>query len=319
MLCRATFLVRHSVRSLTLASGASVLHIVLRKQVSSEPFHFPITSPPITNLVKKNTVIEILRIWWRKLCHYLYIWYRTTTLAALLSPAIITAPMLYGTPKWWDLLRYCIGSTGPCLIKLCQWIATRPDIFPVNICHEFEQLQNSAMPHSWQDTERALTEAYGDKYPDILKIQSSGLIGCGSVAQVYKASLHDQPVAIKVLHPGITDQIHADISILHYLAEWGEFFGYESLSLVESVELFELFLTSQINLLHEAEALQRFEQNFRSFRGVSFPLPYMKHCTSGILVESLASGVILSEYLRDPSKPTKELGKTVFHLFLKMV
>ena len=319
MLCRVSLLLRRSVRPLHFVAAAGVLRSASQ---CAPPTEVPISAPvlrPVPKLMKKSTIVDIVQTLWKKLCRYLYMWYRSIKVATILSPALITAPLLYGTPQWWNLLRYCIGCTGPCLIKLCQWIATRPDIFPIQVCHEFECLQNSAILHSWRDTERLLIDAFGVNYPDYLTIHSSDTIGCGSVAQVYRARLHGQPVAVKVLHPGITTQIKADVDILHYLAEWGEYFGYESLSLVESVELFESFLTSQIDLQHEADALQRFHRNFHSFPGVSFPKPHLEYCRHDILIESLAEGVLLSDYLRDTNRNTKELGKTVFRLFLKMV
>ncbi|TGZ46704.1 Uncharacterized protein DBV15_10353 [Temnothorax longispinosus] len=78
-----------------------------------------------------------------------------------------------------------IEFLGPIFVKFGQWVSTRRDIFPRDICDTLSQLQRNATPHSWLDTERLLEETYGPSWRDLfVRFEDEGPIGSGCCAQV---------------------------------------------------------------------------------------------------------------------------------------
>jgi len=171
---------------------------------------------------------------------------RTLYLFCVFAPAAATAPtLLLGHARlsaaWWAFFRDCIRSAGPCATKFAQWIATRPDLFPLDMCRHLEDLQSKVIYHTWADTEAALTHALGPQWatqltidwaPDTDPAAAAGrsrrekrpvVLGSGCIAQVIRGRTRGgtgsdgrggDAVAIKIVHPGVRESIDADVAIL---------------------------------------------------------------------------------------------------------
>jgi len=78
-----------------------------------------------------------------------------------------------------------IEFLGPIFVKFGQWISTRWDVFPRDICDTLSQLQRNATPHSWLYTERLLEATYGPSWQNLfVKFDGKEPIGSGCCAQV---------------------------------------------------------------------------------------------------------------------------------------
>ena len=74
---------------------------------------------------------------------------------------------------------------GPCLIKFAQWIATRPDIFPMTLCQELSHMQNKVLTKvDYAHAEHALIQAFGNDWNKSLTLDKNSYLGSGCVAQV---------------------------------------------------------------------------------------------------------------------------------------
>lgn len=265
----------------------------------------------IVNLVKK--------LWW--------ITYRSIFLSLLVAPAAITSPLLLVGgeeihEKWWRWVRFAVRSSGPCLTKLCQWIATRPDLFPAEVIHELSLLQAKAYRHSWKETEAAMIAAFGSDWQQRIKLSKDDkVIGSGCIASVYAGSVNGEKgkpsycrilshvfislvvlfslVAIKVIHPGVRDSIESDIQIMKFVAWIVESLpGMENLSILENVNEFSKLMSRQIDFTEEAANLEKFQANFSSDRHrapVVFPFPLQGLVTREVLVETFIAGDLMSD------------------------
>lgn len=111
-------------------------------------------------------------------------------------------------------------TAGPAFIKLGQWLTTRPDYFPPELCEVFRKLQDNVHPHSPAETRRAIKEAFALKVEDLFEEFELTPIGVGCVAQVHRATLKPEyreaenpsgKVAVKVLHNRAVTTIDRDL------------------------------------------------------------------------------------------------------------
>lgn len=66
------------------------------------------------------------------------LWIRAAYLWLIFMPAIVSAPIClctgFARAYWMTLMRWTLEMAGPAFIKWGQWSATRPDLFPKDLC-----------------------------------------------------------------------------------------------------------------------------------------------------------------------------------------
>ncbi len=277
-------------------------------------------------------------------------------LVFLFGPVILTIPMLWvgrserrrpgkpvaepdenwGAVWWYSFLVRQMERAGPSFTKLGQWAASRADLFPAALCDRMSKLHSNGKPHALHHTKRVIERAFGLKFDDIFEEFGQVPIGCGAIAQVYRAKLrpemlgntadyhfstHDEKdavpstsVAIKVLHPRVQQIIRRDIAIMSIFANIiNAFPGMEWISLPEEVTVFGEMMNMQLDLRVEAANLERFDANFRCRgRRVTFPRPIKLGLAAAgqereemrdVLVEEYEDALPLKYFLRHGGGP----------------
>ena len=213
-----------------------------------------------------------------------------------------TKPDDSGVAEWYlSLCLWCVESSGAAVIKLMQWASSRPDMFGERFCEVFGKLQDSTTPHAWRHTEKVLRKAYGEEWND--RIQLGKVLGSGCIGQVYAGSVKDangeeRDVAVKVMHPGVKNNIDADLDLLAFFANGAEHapFGIGKqlhwLDLPGVVDEFHRLLLHQLDFRTEADNLVRFNENFKDDEEVLFPqlIPGFE-AKEEILVETFCDGI----------------------------
>ncbi|XP_011631396.1 uncharacterized aarF domain-containing protein kinase 2-like [Pogonomyrmex barbatus] len=276
-----------------------------------------------------------------------------TVINILLIVYLITR--LTHTSLFPPILRKGIEFLGPIFIKFGQWMSTRRDVFPRDICDILSQLQRNATPHPWLYTERLLEATYGRSWRNLFVRFDEDPIGSGCCAQVYKAwidlsVLQDpwmsrfvenraidesgeftpvnpyvrklQAVAVKVLHPGIKGQLKRDIAIMRSLFKCVTYFvpKLHWLSLTDCIDEFARIIEDQVDMRLEASNLARFSTNFSRRNNIVFPYPYLYLTCRRILVESFHEGLPISNYLEhDDVVLQRKLAKIGITTILKMI
>ncbi|XP_063164212.1 uncharacterized aarF domain-containing protein kinase 2 isoform X2 [Candoia aspera] len=145
--------------------------------------------------------------------------------------------------------------------------------------------------------------------------------GCLRMSLFSKGN-HLFPVAIKVLHPGLVQQVQMDLFLMKIGSRFIEFFpGIRWLSLTEIVEEFEKLMIQQIDLRYEARNLEHFHLNFQGTDYVRFPLLLHPFVTKNILVETFEESKPISQYLHTETtmELQRKLAKMGMDMLLKMV
>ena len=282
---------------------------------------------------------------------------RGTEIVFRLSPLLIMAPAsifadqflqqghnVVSDVTWWYVTD-TMQALGPAFVKLCQWAATRRDIFPPVMCDRLQELQSRGNPHSWAGTHAALQEAFGADYAEhgLIVNSKTKILGCGSAAQVYEGSLvstdketgatERRPVAIKVLHPKFEVMVERDLWFMDSVAQMLHSLPVEHikmLNLPRASTNFGSILRRQADLRIEAENLQQFRANFyrdekdEETSAILFPRPVEGWISHNVLVKELfGNGRSIAEFINDGSTEghavRKELAGPLLRAFLKMV
>ncbi|KAK1267721.1 hypothetical protein QJS04_geneDACA009037 [Acorus gramineus] len=263
--------------------------------------------------------------------------FRMVQLLIYFFPIMFTAPLtdLFGVQfrkTWVHLLLLTFERAGPAFIKLGQWAATRPDIFPRDICAEMTKLQTKAPAHDFPYTKKSIEKAFGRKISDIFEYFEEEPVASGSIAQVHRASLKFRypgqklkpvVVAVKVRHPGVSESIRRDFVIVNLLAKISGFIpSLNRLRLEDIVPQFAVYMTTQVDLAREAAHLSRFIYNFRRWKDVSFPKPLYPLVHPTVLVETYEQGEYISHYVDEVegrSLIKSSLAHIGSHALLKML
>ncbi|KAL3699967.1 hypothetical protein R1sor_017989 [Riccia sorocarpa] len=321
------------VRLLGLLLGGSFLFSDMPVP-TAEQFHGKIA---INNISPERPSLSALTVALiRKTVETILLLSRAVYLLALFMPAIIVAPCathIGGSVRiyWLQLLLSTLEHAGPAFIKWGQWAATRPDVFPQDVCEWLSKLHMQAPAHSFKLTRRTCEKAFRARLEDIFEEFSEEPVASGSIAQVHRAILKQEyangipgrVVAVKVRHPRITKVIQRDFVIINWLAKVSTVLpGLRDLQLDKTVQQFASFMTKQVDLTLEAAHLLRFIYNFRKSRNVSFPTPVYPLVHPGVLVETYEEGQSIANFVDLTTNLTPahtQLAYTGSNALLKML
>lgn len=257
---------------------------------------------------------------------------RAVHLAFLFFPATALAPFadkfsISFRRRWLSLMRRTLEKAGPAFIKWGQWAATRPDLFPSDLCVELAKLHSAAPAHGFAYSKAAIEKAFGRQLSEIFESFEENPVASGSIAQIHRATLkHQHPgkhVAVKVRHPNVGESIKRDFLLINLVAKASDMVpGLSWLRLDESVRQFAVFMMSQVDLSREAAHLSRFIYNFRRWRHVSFPKPLYPFVHPSVLVETFENGESVSRFMEEiegNARMKKDLAHIGTYAFLKML
>jgi aarF domain-containing kinase len=271
--------------------------------------------------------------------HRLFRWistsFRIVQLGFFFSPILFLFPLSYFSDHLFKnvfckYFIFAMSSSGPCFIKLAQWIGSRRDLFNNDLIDSCSEMHSNAPSHTFEETKNIIESIYGKKLEELFETFVEEPIASGSIAQVHIASLKNKSdeekwCVIKVRHPNVEEQIYRDLFILKKCASVFNFLfpSFSFMNVVDMVDTFSNSMNMQTDLRNEARNLLKFNNNFRRF-DISFPKPipgYVVH--SSVLVETYEKGVVLTHKLKDLESMTihqkNEIARLGTSLYLKMM
>jgi aarF domain-containing kinase len=162
-----------------------------------------------------------------------------------------------------------------------------------------------------------LRNAFGINWENRIRLDK--ILGSGCIAQVYKGVIRDddgkeRPVAVKVMHPNVEEDIDADLDIMRlavYVLERLPTQGAKDLrwiNLPGFVEELAGMLKIQLDLRTEAAHLARFQKNFKGNNLILFPeLVEGYQPTKDVLVETFCEGEPINDFIRSNNEQPKVL------------
>jgi ubiquinone biosynthesis protein len=160
-------------------------------------------------------------------------------------------------------LRGALEQLGLTYLKLGQYLATRHDLVPPDVCAELEKVFESVPPLPWTEIRRVLEQELGPNLKEAFPVLETIPVAAASIAQVHKAMTKDGAwVAVKVQRPGIGSQFASDIRNLRRLALFVDRLGISgSLSVTEAVEQVAAYTRREMDFLIEGKTADRLRRN----------------------------------------------------------
>ncbi|GAV67778.1 ABC1 domain-containing protein [Cephalotus follicularis] len=199
-------------------------------------------------------------------------------------------------------LRRLFERMGATYIKLGQFIASAPTLFPPEYVQEFQNCFDRAPAVPFEEIQRILREDLGRPIDTVYEYVDPTPIASASIAQVHGARLKgsQEDVVIKVLKPGIEDILVADLNFVYVVARISEFLNPDlsRASLVGIVKDIRESMLEEVDFCKEAANIESFRRYLESMgltRQATAPKVY-EHCsTRRVLTMERLYGVPLTD------------------------
>ncbi|XP_020241697.1 uncharacterized aarF domain-containing protein kinase At5g05200, chloroplastic isoform X1 [Asparagus officinalis] len=199
-------------------------------------------------------------------------------------------------------LRRLFERMGATYIKLGQFIASAPTLFPAEYVQEFQNCFDRAPAVPFSEIEAILREELGRPLETVYDYIDPMPIASASIAQVHSARLKSsqQEVVIKVLKPGIEDVLVADLNFVYIVARLLEFLNPElrRTSLVGVVGDIRESMLEEVDFQKEAVNIETFRRYLETMglEGQAKAPKVYHHCSSRrILTMERLYGVPLTD------------------------
>ncbi len=224
------------------------------------------------------------------------------------------------------LLKETFEQLGTTYIKIGQFIASTPSLFPREYVEAFQDCLDQTTPLSYDYIEQVLTaelavdgQTLDDKFAHI----DQQPLASASIAQVHAARLHNgDEVVLKVQKPEVETIMQTDLGVLHGVTKLIELLmpSMKFASIAPIVDEIRLRMLAETDFVAEAQNIRDFQQ-FLLVAGntrVVAPQVYDELTTKRVLTMSRLYGVsmidetAMRQYCADPAQVMADTLNTWF-------
>jgi predicted unusual protein kinase regulating ubiquinone biosynthesis (AarF/ABC1/UbiB family) len=224
------------------------------------------------------------------------------------------------------LLKDTFEQLGTTYIKIGQFIASTPSLFPREYVEAFQSCLDQTTPLSYAYIEQVLTaelaidgQTLADKFAHI----EQKPLASASIAQVHAARLHNgDEVVLKVQKPGVETIMQTDLGVLHAVTKLLELLmpSMKFASIAPIIDEIRLRMLAETDFVAEAQNIRDFQQ-FLAVSGntrVIAPQVYEALSSKRVLTMSRLRGVsmvdetAMRQYCDDPAQVMADTLNTWF-------
>ena len=197
-----------------------------------------------------------------------------------------------------ERIRLALEELGPIFVKFGQAISTRRDLLPPDIADELAKLQDMVPPFPAEEAIEILNTTYGEHVDSVFQRFDVEPFAAASIAQVHTAQLQDgKEVIVKLLRPGVQEQIERDLDVLRMLAGLADRYWEHGKRLrpLEVVAEYEQTIIDELDLMREAANAAQLKRNFEGSDKLYVPDVYWDYCRPEVLVQERIYGIPISD------------------------
>jgi ubiquinone biosynthesis protein len=223
-----------------------------------------------------------------------------------------------------ERIRLALEELGPIFVKFGQAISTRRDLLPPDIANELAKLQDAVPPFPTEQAVAILEAAYGQPVDTVFSRFDRKPLAAASIAQVHTAALPDgTEVIVKVLRPGVRDQIEQDLEVMRTIAALAARYWEHGKRLkpLDVVTEYEQTIIDELDLMREAGNAAQLKRNFEGSEMLYVPEIFWDFCRPEVLVQERIHGIPISDMaaLRAAGTNIEKLAENGVEIFFTQV
>lgn len=223
----------------------------------------------------------------------------------------------YKLPRWWDAWRgrdpeardmtpihqrnadqiyaTAVAMRGM-LVKMCQVIGTRSDVFPPPYVKTLSQCQDALPPRDLETIRGVIEEDFERPLDEVFSQIDPTPVAAASLAQVHGATLTDgRKVAVKVQYPDIEHIIRTDLSASRRVAAIYARFDRNPMDFLPLLDELQRHLRMELDFRREVESAERIRELFKDDSSVVIPEIYPEYSTRRVITMEYVRGAKVND------------------------
>lgn len=208
------------------------------------------------------------------------------------------------------------------IIKVCQAVATRSDVFPREFVEVLKQCHDAVPPRDFETVKAVVEAEFAKPLDAVFSEFDSAPLASASLAQVHRARLVDgREVAVKVQYPGLQEIVDTDLANVRRACRVYEFFDPQPIALLPLLTEITSHIAMELDFLHEADNADRAREIFPRGDGVLVPIVHREWATKKVLVLELVDGIKVTDRdaLVAAGLDPQEVVQDLMQIFVQMI
>lgn len=209
---------------------------------------------------------------------------------------------LNNPPSAPEVVRKTFEALGATYVKLGQFVASAPSVFPKEYVDEFQKCLDETPVTDFSIIKRTIERDLGRSIDEVFATIDPVPLASASVAQVHRATLlaGNKDVVVKVVKPDVEDALTADLSFILVVSKVLQFLNPElaRTSLVDIVGDIRASMLEEVDLRKEAANIDAFTRYLEDTQLTSLakaPYVYKQFSNKRVMVMEYLKGVPLTD------------------------
>jgi predicted unusual protein kinase regulating ubiquinone biosynthesis (AarF/ABC1/UbiB family) len=221
-----------------------------------------------------------------------------------------------------DLIFATVVSMRGMLVKMCQVIGTRSDIFPREFVTTLSKCQDRLPPRDFETIRSVIEEDFDKPLNAIFAEFDRAPVAAASLAQVHGARLTTgERVAVKVQYPDIEHIIGTDLTALRRIAVLYQRFSANPLDFLPLLDELQTHLRGELDFRREVKSANRIREFFADDVSVQIPEIYPSLSTRRVITMEFVSGAKVNDPagLAAAGVDTRDFMDRLMRIFNRMI
>jgi len=182
------------------------------------------------------------------------------------------------------------------LIKMCQVIGTRSDVFPPEYVRTLSRTHDRVPPRDFETVRKVVESELAKPLDAVFAEFETEPVAAASLAQVHRARLRSgEWVAVKVQYPDIDRIVRTDLRVTRLICRIYERLDPQPMELLPLLDELQAHLALELDFRREVESADRVRALFADEPTVRVPEMHHALCTERLIVMEFVSGLKVTD------------------------